>query len=164
MKKKVYQTIFNQTQGNCMQACVATLLNKNLNDVPNFICLPDWRASMVSFFKSQGYELKKETYWCSDSYAQLRDHGINSVTPVDMKLDPDFSVDGVYMAVVFSPKFFKDGVYDGNLHQILCDGDCNIIHDPNPEYQGVVYPLSELLGSNGILYVDIIKKLTQNGK
>lgn len=35
--KKVFQTIVDRGNGNCMQAAVASLLNLELSDVPHFI-------------------------------------------------------------------------------------------------------------------------------
>lgn len=35
--KKVYQTIFGKPNGNCFQACIASMLECELNDIPNFM-------------------------------------------------------------------------------------------------------------------------------
>lgn len=47
----VYQTIFTPPHGNCLQACVASLLNLRLEDVPNFMLTPgpDWYDGFVSY-------------------------------------------------------------------------------------------------------------------
>ena len=34
---KAYQTIIDKSHGNCMQAAVASLFDKKLEEVPNFI-------------------------------------------------------------------------------------------------------------------------------
>ena len=59
----VYQTIKheNTKAANCFQACIASFLEKNLNEVPNFILHDDWLDRFINFinnldgYKSEGF-------------------------------------------------------------------------------------------------------------
>ena len=42
---------------------------------------------------------------------------------------------------------------------MLVDKNLNIVHDPNPEYQDVKYPLTDEIGNNGILEIWVIEKI-----
>eukprot|EP01134_Creolimax_fragrantissima_P000580 CFRG0580T1 len=59
LKRREYQTEFEAEKGNALQACVATILNVPMNEVPNFIMEPDYWASMLSHAKTQQYTLIK---------------------------------------------------------------------------------------------------------
>ena len=46
------------------------------------------------------------------------------------------------------------------FHAVLIDNNFNIVHDPNPNYKGILkYPLADILGYNGIIKVDGFKKM-----
>jgi len=53
--RKVLQTIFEPPKGNCFAACVASLLDLDLDDVPNFAALDEWRKTET------GWELAEKT-------------------------------------------------------------------------------------------------------
>lgn len=156
----IYQTIFDQTSGNCMQACAASILDLTLEDVPNFITFPDWRQSMTDFFAQHGYALDKERCLQSNAYTHFLETGSFPECTGYLLLPIEYSINGLFMAGVFSPRFFNIEEPDRNMHQVLCDQNCNIIHDPCPVYKGIKkYPLADQLGSNGVLNVDIIQKI-----
>jgi hypothetical protein len=166
--KPVYQTIIDPKRGNCMQAAIASLLGKELDEVPNFIDLGEqWLTSMNNFMKENGYEWKgmlwnknftmltsptagcfKEQKWA--------EHLI--ISPENLgRFD---GVKGFFYASVLSPKFFN--LSDGflNQHAVIIDGKFNVVHDPNPEYKDVIeYPLAQLLGYNGIVSIDLYEKI-----
>jgi hypothetical protein len=162
--KKVYQTIVNKGYGNCMQAAIASLMNKDLDDVPNFISFNElWYEEMRNYLNTLGYDITgylwnknynrlvnptgycfKEPKWHEPSMLTLKNIRENG------------GVDGFFYATVLSPKYFNytDGFHQ--RHAVICDLNCHIVHDPNPEYSELIsYPLSNLLGHNGI--VDILK-------
>jgi hypothetical protein len=56
--KPIKQTIDTERHGNCLQACVASILERDLDLVPNFMLFEDfhWEATIM-FFDSIGYEI-----------------------------------------------------------------------------------------------------------
>jgi hypothetical protein len=55
--KRVFQTRFGGTHGNCMQAATASLLELPIEAVPDFIELHDPERRMKKFFEPYGIEL-----------------------------------------------------------------------------------------------------------
>ena len=55
--KPVFQTITSGELSNCLQASIASILEKPINEVPNFNEFSDdkWESEMFDWFKSQGY-------------------------------------------------------------------------------------------------------------
>jgi len=57
--KPVYQTIFGPPHGNCLQAAVASILELNLDEVPNFMAVEsegDWLDIYIDFMARQGLQ------------------------------------------------------------------------------------------------------------
>ena len=56
--KPVYQTIFGSPSGNCLQACIASILNLPLSEVPNFMERPgdEWLQAMDEFLYKCGLQ------------------------------------------------------------------------------------------------------------
>ena len=54
--KPVDQTILGEPHGNCLQACVASILELALDDVPNFMEYEDWDGEFVKFMAGFGLE------------------------------------------------------------------------------------------------------------
>jgi hypothetical protein len=50
----VYQTIFGNKNGNCVQACVASILELPLSDVPHFLEYNDWWEALNWFLGCRG--------------------------------------------------------------------------------------------------------------
>jgi hypothetical protein len=115
--KKVYQTIIDSEKGNCMQAAIASLLDLELNDVPNFIEFVEdgnWHTTMYGFLHDKGYRM------CSIYKERKSTDFLIKVTHFDG------GVDGYFYASVPSQTF------DGVSHAVIVDKDLNIVHDPNP--------------------------------
>ena len=54
--KKVFQTIVDPGNGNCMQAAVASLLELEIEEVPHFLKThPNPNYAMMKFLKEKGY-------------------------------------------------------------------------------------------------------------
>lgn len=55
--KPVTQTKFGGEEGNCFAACVASVLELSIDDVPNFCGLygPEWFIKFDEWLRSQGY-------------------------------------------------------------------------------------------------------------
>lgn len=164
---KEYQTIVDPDKGNCMQAALASLFNKNIKDVPNFIIYDDYYNILNQFITENGYMyvgmlhnkkmsiINTPTYncfnydaWCDEQL--LTKENINKFS----------GVDGFFYASVLSPKYFNwhDGFF--NRHAVIIDNKFNIVHDPNPEYSTILkYPLSDVIDCNGIVNVTLYEKI-----
>lgn len=113
---KVFQTIFEKGYGNCMQAVIASLLDKQLCDIPNFKESENPNMHMFIYLTKLGYD---------PSYFESS-HGKINLFDI---LDFDSGIDGYFMAVVQS----QTHIDDQNIkHAVIVDKHLNIIHDPNP--------------------------------
>ncbi len=159
---KVYQTIIDKGHGNCMQAAIASLFDKELDEVPNFIEHDGYFKPLHKFIDGIGYsyegmlhnkkytQLWTPTHFC---FKEKRWHAPSIMTP--RKLYKDEGVNGLFYAGVLSPKFFKWS--DPITHAVLIDKDYNVVFDPNPGYEEILeYPLTDILGYNGIIDVLLI--------
>ena len=143
---KVYQKNISGINGDCMQAAFASLLDLNLDDVPKFIEFGDqWFSEIFKFIKDHGCYFRGYLYGGKDV---LEEFHVSNVSKSD-------GIGGFFYASVNSPKYYKEG----GTHAVIVDKNLNIAHDPNPEYQGVKYPLSDELGNNGILEIWVIEKV-----
>lgn len=162
---KVYQTIVDKGSGNCMQAAFASLFDKKLEDVPNFIEIKDgWFKVLWDFLHKNDYEYngmlhnKKYTTLCTpthECFNELKWHKRSIMTP--KKLYKEEGVNGLFYAAVMSPKYFTWRDY--TTHAVIIDKDYNIVHDPNEEYNAKEfkqYPLTSILGYNGVIDVMLI--------
>lgn len=145
--KKVYQTIVDKDKGNCMQAAIASLLDLELNDVPNFIEFAEsgeWFRTMYGFLHDNGYRM-------GSIYKDRHP------TEFMIKIAHfDGGVDGYFYATVPSQTF------EGVGHAVIVDKDLNIVHDPNPnqlamnltpnDVQCIVVMHSMVIGKTGKLF------------
>lgn len=162
--KKIYQTIVDENHGNCMQAAIASLFDKKLDKVPNFIENDGYFKPLYKFINENGYDyhgcIHNKNYtslWHTkkDCLKKPKWHRRSIMTP--KRLYKEQGVNGLFYAGVLSPKFFSWGARKDTTHAVLIDKDYNIIFDPNPEYENLYqYPLAHLLKYNGIVDVLII--------
>lgn len=163
--KKVYQTIIDVDHGNCMQAAIASLLDLELNDVPNFIEYKhNWATEFFKFLKEKGYNWDATLY--NINYNKLRGYITEKKYKTHFyKLKNIKGVNGYFYAAVLSPKYYdktkiKDKNYRAPQHAVIIDKNLNIIHDPNPNYQNLKsYPEIKFLKYNGIIDIFLINKL-----
>ena len=119
--KKVYQTVFtneeNTVHGNCLCACIASLLGIDINEVPEINeAGADWFRMLFKFMTEKGYEV--------GGTARNLQHLI------DINCQ---GVDGLYIGCGLSPrKHVKNG------HAVLIDIKGNLIHDPHPSGDGIL--------------------------
>lgn len=164
---KVYQRRIDAKKGDCMQAAMATIFNETYENTPDFINMGDeWYSEFYKFAESKGYEVAETLY--NEFYGDL-------FSPTGMcfnekKVSPEYKltsdnlksyggVDGLFYAVVLSPKYFNWGEGIRRMHAVVCDSEMNIVHDPSPSYQNILmYPLANMIGCNGIMYVECFKK------
>lgn len=165
--KPVYQTLIDPHKGDCMQAVFASLFEVELNDVPKFIELGDmWFSTMIDFARSMGYK-REGTLWnrkhqilSNPNYYCFNKVRFDQETTLNKKnLSKYEGVNGFFYAGVLSPKFFNLSDGFNYQHAVIVDKDLNIVHDPNPNYKGILkYPLADLLGCNGIVDVYLFEK------
>lgn len=161
---KIYQKIIDPIKGDCMQAVIASLFNKKLDDVPKFIETTErsWFGGIHEFVKIQGYKLNGTLY--NKNYSRLlsptsscfKEENWHKSSIITKKALYKYSgVNGLFYAGVFSPKFFT--WKKQKSHAVIIDRDFNIVHDPSPAYQDILeYPLKNVLGYNGIIDVMLI--------
>lgn len=159
--KKVYQTIIDIGHGNCMQAAIASLLELELEEVPHFKEEDSWFMSMFRFVQKYGYEIDGTLY--------NKKNGIMNGTLLghyqdrfDQIKDME-GVNGYFYAAVYSPKYhmLAEHLKDAVTHAVVIDKDFNIVHDPNPENQGLEkYPYADEIGYNGIINVMTINPIS----
>lgn len=75
--KPVMQTIFGPPNGNCLQACVASLLHMDLDAVPNFMDRPEdeWIDALDEFLYKYGLQTVRIA--CHDHYEPTGYHLIS---------------------------------------------------------------------------------------
>lgn len=100
-------TLSEPKRGNCVQAAVASILEFDINDVPNFIAITEpqeWGLHFRKFFQQ---------------------HGITA-----LRISGDFITDGYYLAVGNTNRS------DDVLHMcVYFDGE--LAHDPHPSKAGL---------------------------
>lgn len=160
---KVYQEIIDPDNGDCMRAVVATLLNKKLHDVPHFLEHGDkWFSCMWKYMVKEihgGYSMlhnRNYSTLCTDQkhycFTEQKWHYPSVMTK--NKLHKYEGINGLFFGSVLSPNYFNLEEGFMKTHAVVIDQDYNIVHDPNPGYKDVLqYPLSSLLGYNGIIDV-----------
>jgi hypothetical protein len=163
----VYQTIIDPINGNCMQAAVATLFDMKLEEVPHFLTFGDkWFSEFYQFIKDSGYGYygifynKNYNRLCnpkSECFEKRHNYRPNMLTLNN--LIKYGGVNGYFYAGVLSPKYFDLTENFNKSHAVIIDLNCNVVHDPNPDYKTILkYPLADLLKYNGIIDVYDIRK------
>lgn len=164
--KKFYQKIVDKGKGDCMRAALCSLLEVDPINVPNFVELENTWEHIDNFLINHGYSYSGCLH--NIRYGELfnpsercfRNIGYNDASVLSKEnLDDKYSVNGLFLAAVLSPKYFSLET-PNQTHAVLCDKNLNIVFDPNQEYSNILrYPLSDLLGNNGIINVYLIEKL-----
>jgi hypothetical protein len=121
--KKIFQTIIDKDHGNCEQATIASLLELELNEVPNFIEYKEksWSTSVVGFLSSKGFDV------CCIN--RRRDRDTTEFLKKVAKFDGGYK--GYFHASVLSQTFPDVD------HAVIIDVDLNIVHDPNPNQRAL---------------------------
>lgn len=115
--EKVYQSIVDKDKGDCMRAVIASLLEVELEDVPDFLNRNGWLKIMLDFLKE-----KTGHRFTPISLSYYSDEAL-------FKILSDEEVDcfnGFFYASVPS-RTYKDG-----SHAVIIDRDFIVVHDPNP--------------------------------
>ena len=112
--KPVDQTAFGFPGGNCFSACVASLLEINLDEVPYFMNMPvsDW-------YERFGRWLATRNLW-----------------PLCLEADGERSPPGLYILSGISPRAPMSADPGQHLHSVVACGR-DIVHDPHPSRDGL---------------------------
>jgi hypothetical protein len=120
--KPVNQTIVSKKDGDCTRACLATILELEIDAVPNFMRFKGlWFRVMWAFLKALGYDYFG-TGW-----------PISNDRPKGHILHQSPNIHGLVMATVPSRTFKDIG------HSVVINLKGMVVHDPNPNklWQGV---------------------------
>lgn len=137
----VWQNIKGQN-GNCMQATVASLLELEINAVPNFK-LAGKRAlrDVIAFMKQHGYSFVRLINPKQDLTTIKDEEGIN----------------GYFFGIVRS-KINIEG-----HHAVVVDRNCNIIHTVNKEYDGIKqFDKRSESEINGLIFIFVFNPTNSN--
>jgi hypothetical protein len=168
----VFQRIIGSGHGDCMQCTAATITNTSYENVPPFIEYKSFfDIEARKFFHSKGYyrvnELRNKSYYTLQyDKANKTDKPSEYVEEQHIKtLHKYEGINGLFIASVYSPKYFRPEDNEIGSHSVIIDKDYNIVFDPNPEYQGIKeYPLAKEIGYNGIFLVEVYEPITEETK
>lgn len=117
--KPVFQTKFGDKHGNCMVACVASLLELPLSAVPEFgFDQKQWQINLLAFLRQYGLGWQCINYDFYENHPYLAPHGYVILTGPNAQ--------GVNHAVV--------GVSD--------EHGIRMVHNPNPNCSGLTKIIS----------------------
>ena len=113
--KKILQSIVDPGKGDCMRAVVASLLELDLYEVPNFIEFDSaCNIHMMQFFMDRGY---KASFIYNNNYTPEQMVEIAKICG---------GVNGFFYASVPSQ------TYEDGSHAVVVDSNLKVVHDPNP--------------------------------
>lgn len=123
--KKIFQTVVDQGIGNCMQAAVATLFQKELVEVPNFIIMEKPMIYFFDYFEKMGYDI------CIIDNPDIPDNPVFSKKRKSFLeiLEYDGGINGLFYATVNSKTY---PIESGITHAVIIDKTGTVVHDPNP--------------------------------
>ncbi len=154
--KKVFQKLVCNVKGDCMQASIASLFEMGYDDVPKFIEYQNHFPPLWDLIHDKGFKYNGMLHNQIDKTNLIEEFSVSS-------LHNHKGIDGYFFASVYSPKYFDKEEFknygNSSTHAVIIDSNYNIVHDPNPNNQGIVsYPLAEELGYNGIINITLINK------
>jgi hypothetical protein len=136
--KKVYQTIVDSEKGNCAQAAIASLFDKDIEGVPNFIEYQErYTEKLMDFFEEHGYP-------------NATNIGIKRFEKeiIQKAIDLDGGVNGLFYASVNSQTF------ESVTHAVIVDKGLSVVHDPNPNCRALglgAFHIKSMIFPNGIV-------------
>jgi hypothetical protein len=166
--KPVFQIKVDKDKGDCMQAVIASLFEKSIDEVPAFIEFGEkWFSELYTFLRNNGYDYEGMIHNKIYQKILLPNHSCFKKTKYHLpslitksKLQKESGINGYFFASVLSPKYVKSILDEHTTHAVVIDGDYNIVHDPNSEYAKILqYPLADIIGYNGIIDVYLINKI-----
>ena len=111
------QTIVSRGDGDCTRACVASILDLTIEQVPHFLRFKDtWFNHLTSFFWTMGYRSEGTAHLYKEGKSKPHCHSLYK-TP---------SIKGYFIASVPSKTFENIG------HSVIINKKGIVVHDPNP--------------------------------
>jgi len=104
----VFQSIHDKGKGDCLRACVASLLELEIEQVPHFIRYENWHAAFCYFLAGFGIQFNGTGRLHKGRLPELED-----------------TVTGLLIATVPSLNF------DDTNHVVLMDVEGYVVHDPS---------------------------------
>lgn len=144
--QKVYQKIIDPKIGDCFKCCVASLLELDYDDVPNFIESRSWFSDAVKFLKEKEYELSYKWLF-NPNFRYLENAKECCFEDGEIQIDKDSSilaaktmegVNGLFIATVYSSGFTSYDAPFTALHSVICD-------------RGLKIPILDMMESFAIL-------------
>ena len=125
----VYQTIISPVNGNCLAACVASILEVSLDEVPQHIQDKNYFLDLSHYLESKGYEFSGDAW---------KGHPVYDHLILGRKYDNDRlicegvfpGVNGFFIVSGQSPRF-------ENCHHAVVWNKWGLVHDPVPGGRGV---------------------------
>lgn len=118
----VDQDVFGEGKGNCWAACIATVLDLPLSEIPNFCGEPErndnWFSDTDKWLKSRGYRVI----------------GFEGASGISMG-------EGAY-ALVTGPS--PRGNFSHVVVMTVQDGNFKVAHDPHPSRAGLAGPFQHV--------------------
>jgi hypothetical protein len=120
--KKVFQKIVCKGKGDCVRATIASLFDKEYEEVPDFS--PDHAQGyeLLKFFRAQGYDY---SYFNRREDGHQLQSGVLCPT-IEEVAKYDGGINGYFYASV------KSQTFENVSHAVVVDVELNIVHDPNP--------------------------------
>lgn len=134
----VKQTTFGDGQegrphGNCLSACLASMLEIPVEDVPVFVKSDSWFKDMCKWLVKNGYEFKGSLYG------------------TDI-LNYDIGIGGYYIVSGLSPRQGKE-LAIGTRHSVIFK-DRKMIFDPHPSDAGLLtLEDAMMIEPKGLIYI-----------
>lgn len=123
----VFQDKFGGVEGNCMAACVASILDLPLREVPNFVALGrQWFAGFYNFMQNHGFEVI--CYWMD---------GVDPETGVEFRRQLDWDNMPEYLKDLHPYHMTCGPAARGFSHATVGWRD-QIVHDPHPSKAGLI--------------------------
>ncbi len=133
----VCQTKYGKGNGNCLTACVASILNVQISELPDFSVDNEWFDLLYQFCKDKGYTLM---YWHSEALPSVLT--FNAYVVMLLELDGTDETHAVVAKAVFSKKVVVEKQHDtdGGI-----EWSCTYeeVHDPN---RLGTYPVKDVIG------------------
>lgn len=115
--RRVHQTITEKGKGNCVRATIASLMNKSIDEVPEFPVDDKQSIAVMDYFFKEGYE---PTWIYKSQYNTMEMIAIARL---------DKGLGGYFYATV------KSKTFENTLHAVVVDTNLNVVHDPHPSQQ-----------------------------
>lgn len=154
--KHIFQKIVDPIKGDCLKCAVASLLDMEYDEVPNFIEYGVNATTKLVEFMNEHINNRPE-YMFTYFNPNICDEDYPYGTLLDLPSSP--SINGLALGVVASPVYHDSAVIPEQqvyTHSVIIDANCNIVFDPNPNYQNLEkYPFADTIGFNGILRANV---------